>query len=186
MKNGFNRLLFLAVLTALFAVGCTNKQSETEAPVYLTTDLTLQPGFINIAVPAPVQFQTITITSHFKSPGSTDPQGFATVSLGQYTVTYSRLDGGTKVPPPETFSAGVLVPSGGTATLSNFPAMYAYALQESPFDQLLPFNGGIDRETGRTEIDLSFTFRFFGETLSGQRVESQPASGIEIFRFSAQ
>jgi hypothetical protein len=185
VKNGFNKLLFPAALMVVFAVGCTNKQSETEAPVYLTADVTFQPGFINIAIPAPIQFQTITIQSHFKSPTGNDPQHFADVSLDHYTVTYARIDGGTRVPPVETFSTGTLVPSGGTSTLSNFPGMYAYAVQESPFDQLLPFNGGIDRETGKTEIDTTFTFRFYGQTLSGQRVESQPASAFVVFRYVA-
>ena len=47
-----------------------------------------------------------------------------------------------------------------------------------PFDQLLPFNGGIDRETGETEIDTTFDITFFGTTVSGHRVQSETASGI--------
>ena len=100
-------------------------------------------------------------------------------------MTFTRTDGGTLVPPPQTFGCGVLVPSGGDRTLTNFPVLYASALQRTPFDQLLPFNGGIDRETGRTEIDTAFDITFFGRTVSGKRVQSQTASGILIFRYSA-
>jgi hypothetical protein len=88
------------------------------------------------------------------------------------------------VPPQQTFGAGVVVPVDGTATLENFPVLPASAIQESPFDQLLPFNGGIDRETGRDEISTTFDITFFGHTVSGHRVQSETASGILIFRFS--
>ena len=109
------------------------------------------------------------------------------VNITSYVVTYTRVDGGTKVPPPETFGgAQGVVPSGGTVTLNNFPGMYAYAVQQSPFDQLLPYNGGFDQETGNTEIDTRFTFVFYGETVSGTRIQSEPASVPLIFYYSAQ
>jgi hypothetical protein len=166
-----------------FASGCTNKEGQTEAPVFITVSMDLQPGFINVGVPAPVQIQTITLNSNLKNGDASDPQGFADTQVNSYTVTYRRTDGGTLVPPPQTFGAGILVPSGGSATLNNFPVLYASALQQSPFDQLLPFNGGIDRETGKNEIDTAFDITFFGNTASGQRVQSQTASGILIFNF---
>jgi hypothetical protein len=167
-----------------FASGCTNKEGQTEAPVFITVSMDQQPGFINVGVPAPVQIQTITLASSLKNGEANDPQGFADTQVNSYTVTFRRTDGGTIVPPPQTFGAGILVPSGGTATLNNFPVLYAAALQQSPFDQLLPFNGGIDRETGRNEIDTAFDITFFGSTASGKRVQSQTASGILIFNFA--
>jgi len=187
MGKNAKRSLILLILGLPFVAGCTNRQGETESPVYLTVSIDENPGFVNIAAPAPVQFQTITLRSQFKNPNATDPQGFQAINITGYTVTYTRVDGGTKVPPPETFGgAQGVVPSGGTSTLTNFPGMYAYALQESPFDQLLPFNGGIDLETGRTEIDLRFTFVFFGETVAGTRVQSEPGSAPLIFVYQAQ
>jgi hypothetical protein len=176
---GFGLLLAAALVTA-----CTNKQGETESPVFLTVDLQLQPGFVNVAVPAPVQLDTIVIASRLKNPNSSDPQGFANVTIENYTVTFRRTDGGTIVPPMQSFGGGVLVPSGGSATLNNYPIMYASAVQGTPMDQLLPFNGGIDRETGRTEIDMAFDITFYGHTVSGHRVQSETASGILIFEYS--
>ncbi|MGH9443227.1 MAG: hypothetical protein ACRD16_13240 [Thermoanaerobaculia bacterium] len=181
-KKFLNLALGLGAALLPFASGCTNKQGETESPVFITVQIPDNPGFVNIATPAPVQFPTITLQSHLKSPTATDPQHFQDVNITSYVVTYSRVDGGTKVPAPESFGgAQGLLPSGGTQTLSNFPGMYAYALQQSPFDQLLPFNGGIDLETGRTEIDMRFTFVFYGETVAGTRVASEPASAPLIF-----
>ncbi len=179
-------LIPLALIAVLaFASGCTNPEGESEAPVFITVDIELQPGFINVATPAAVQIDTITLSSALKDPDAEDPQGFADTQINNYTVTFTRTDGGTAVPPMQTFGAGILVPSGGDATLTNFPVMYATAVQQAPFDQLLPFNGGIDRETGRDEIDLAFNLTFFGRTVSGKRVQSQTASGILIFRYAA-
>ena len=176
----------LLLITALvFGPGCTNKQGETEAPVFITTDLTLQPGFVNVGLVTPVQINTMTLTSHLKNPSQTDPQGFAAVALESYTVHFRRTDGGTRVPPDLNLPAGVVVPSGGSVTLSNFPVLPASQIQLSPFDQLLPFNGGFDRETGKAEIDLAFEITFFGHTVAGQRVQSETATGPLLFRFTA-
>lgn len=182
MKSVIARTLPLLALLLVGAVGCTNKQGETEAAVFLTVELKDQPGFVDIGCNAAVQFQTINIASHFKNPNTTDPLHLQDVQLNTYKVTYSRLDGGHTVPAAETFSAGGLVPSGGTAKLNNFEGMYGYAVQQSPFDQLLPFNGGIDRETGNTQIVVGFTFVFYGETASGQSLASDPATaGVTFF-----
>jgi hypothetical protein len=128
-----------------------------------------------------VQIQTITLESHLKNPSQTDPQGFADTQMSSYTVRFRRTDGGTRVPAVQTFGVGIVVPSDTSTTLSNFPILPASALQQSPFDQLLPFNGGVDRETGRTEIQLTFDITFFGRTASGHRVQSETASGILVF-----
>lgn len=184
MKNKF--LFGIALVGALvLASGCNNPEGESESPVFLTVDIEFQPGFVNVAEAAPVQIDTININSQLKNPQSSDPQGFADVQLQSYTVAFRRTDGGTMVPPMQTFGCGVVVPSGGQTTLSNFPVLYAPAVQQSPFDQLLPYNGGIDRETGRDEIDTTFDITFYGNTVSGKRVKSQTASGILIFRYAA-
>jgi hypothetical protein len=180
-KKAIFSLLLLAVAAAS---ACTNKQGTSESPVFILVNLTLQPGFVNISDNAPVQIPTITLTSHFKRATATDPQGFATVTLSSYTVHFRRTDGGTRVPPDKRFGVGVTVDAGGTATLSNFPILAASDTQLSPFDQLMPFNGGIDRETNRTEIQMTFDITFFGSTASGERVQSETASGILLFQFS--
>lgn len=168
------------VLMAL-SPACTNDEGETEAPVFLTVSIDLQPGFVDVGAPAPVQIQTITIESHLKNPTATDPQGFADTQVNSYTVRFRRTDGGTQVPGVQTFGVGVVVPSNGSSVLNNFPILPASALQQSPFDQLLPFNGGVDRETGRTEIQMTFDITFFGTTASGHRVQSETASGLLVF-----
>jgi hypothetical protein len=175
-------LVALALAAGLaLASACTNKQGETEAPVFLTVDLTDQAGLTNINPPRTITIPTMTVNSELKDATATDPQGFADVQLNQYTVVYRRADGGTIVPPVQTFAAGVVVPSGGSATLSDFPILSQTALQGSPFDQLFPFNGGIDRETGSNEIRMFYDVTFFGNTVSGMRVQSETATAVRIF-----
>jgi hypothetical protein len=179
------KAIFSFLLLAVGAAwGCTNKQGTSEAPVFIVVDLALQPGFVNIQANLPVQIQTITLTSNFKSSKASDPLGFATVSLSTYKVHFTRTDGGTRVPSDKTFGCGVTIDAGGTATLSNFPILAASDTQLSPFDQLMPFNGGVDRETNRTEIQMTFEIMFFGTTASGMRVQSETASGILLFQYS--
>jgi len=172
-------LLVAGAMTA----SCTNREGESESPVFITVDLEEQPGFVDVSVAVPVQVGTIILNSTLKNPRQSDPQGFADTQIEEYTVRFRRSDGGTRVPQDQTFGAGVLVPSGGSATLSNFPILAGSFIQQSPFDQLLPFNGGIDRETGRDEIQMTFDLTFFGHTVAGQRVQSQTARGLLIFRF---
>jgi hypothetical protein len=182
-KAAWITLLLMAAV--LFAPACTNKQGETEAPVYITTSLTLQQGFVNVGVVAPVQVPTIVLTSTLKNPQQSDPQGFATVTLESYTVHFRRTDGGTRVPQDLNLPVGVIIVSGGSVTLSNFPVLQASQIQLPPFDQLLPFNGGFDRETGKAEIDMAVDITFFGHTVAGQRVQSETANSPLLFRFSA-
>jgi hypothetical protein len=174
-------LIAAALVLIALSPACTNDEGETEAPVFITVSLELQPGFVDVGAPAVVQVQTITLESHLKNATQTDPQGFADTQMNSYTVRYRRTDGGTRVPAVQTFGVGVVVPSGATATLNNFPILPASAVQQSPFDQLLPFNGGVDRETGRNEIQMTFDVTFFGKTASGHRVQSETASGVLLF-----
>ena len=178
------KALIAAVLVLIaLSPACTNKEGETEAPVFLTVDLLDQAGLTVLNPPRTITIPTMTIHSHLKNPTQTDPQGFADVQLNRYTVVYRRADGGTIVPPVQNFAAGGLVPSGGTTTLTDFPIISQTAIQRSPFDQLFPFNGGIDRETQANEIRMFYDVTFFGTTASGHRVQSETATGLRIFVF---
>ena len=178
--------LFLGIALAgalALASGCTNDEGQSESPVFLTVDLQDQAGLTTINPPRTITIPTMIIESHLKNPTAEDPQGFADVQLNEYTVVYRRADGGTVVPAVQTFAAGGLVPSGGSTTLSDFPILSQGALSGTPFDQLFPFNGGIDRETGNNEIRLFYDVTFFGRTVSGHRVQSETSTAVRIFVF---
>ena len=176
------RAILAAALLVLAATpACTNDEGESESPVSISVSLELQPGFVDVGLPAPVQIEEIELQSRLKNLSQTDPVGFADTQINSYTVRFRRTDGGTRVPAQKTYGAGILVPTNGTATLQNFPILDAVDLQQGPFDQLLPFNGGVDRETGRTQISMAFDITFFGRTVSGHRVQSETASGLLLF-----
>jgi hypothetical protein len=175
-------LLWALPLLVAGVTACTNQAGTSEAPVTITVELKDRPLLVDVRTPAPVQLQTINLVSSFKRSQVTDPHGFATAEMNYYTVVYSRRDGGTRVPPPEQFGTGVVLPAGGTSVLTNFPVMKQSSIQMSPFDQLLPFNGGIDQETGLSEIHIFYSVTFFGTTVSGQRVQSETATADLFFQ----
>lgn len=178
------RILAFGLVASLLGatVACTNQEGESESPAMLTVDLEDQAGLTDVDPPGIVVIPTIILQSRLKNPTQGNPQGFADVQVDQYRVSYVRADGGTRVPPAQDFAAGVIVPTPGTATLSDYPVLSETDLRRSPFDQLLPLNGGFDRETGSPEIRIFYDVTFFGRTLAGQRVQSNTARGVRIFR----
>ena len=178
------RLLIPATLLAIaFGPACTNKQGETEQPVILTVDLTEQAGLTDVNPPRTLTIPTMTITSTLKSSTATNPVGLADVELSYYVVHYHRNDGGTRLPADQTFAVGEHLATPGTVTLAGFPILSQTAMQGAPFNSLFPANGGIDPETGKAEIDLFYDVTFFGQTVAGQRVQSETATAYRVFQY---
>ena len=183
MKNRIP--LAVALLAGVLAVaGCSsNTQGDDASPVYLSAEYTLLPESWNVGSGAPLQLETVQLRSHLKNTtGGTS--SFLDTRLDDYVVEWRRIDGGTKAPEAETFPGNVIVPVGGTSTMSNYPYMTRSALLKAPLDQLLPFNGGIDRETGNSEIRCRATVTYRGRTLSGQPVRGVGTFGL-TFLYSA-
>jgi len=160
----------LAVASLGLLPGCNNnKQGDDAAPVYLTISVDLLPAQKNVADGLPLQIQTATIRNQFKVPGN-GTSSFLDVQLDRYVVSWERIDGGTRVSATEEFGGDVIIPAGGVSTLTNYIFMSRSALMLPPLDQLFPFNGGIDRETGKQEIRMRGHITLFGHTLAGQPV----------------
>lgn len=181
-KTARAALLLVLSTTVLGGAGCSSsEQGDTSAPVYLT----LRPGtdlvdVLNIAVASGdrLRYPSLIIENKLKVPtGGTN--ALLSVKLDDYVVEWRRTDGGTKTPATEVFPLGNIVDVGGTLRYLNLSFMSIEAWQRSPFDQLYPFNGGIDRETGRSEIRLQAIVTFRGHTLSGQ-----PVTGANNFDMS--
>ncbi len=169
---------FALVLAFLALPGCsTNNQGDDAVPLYLTVDFTLLPAVKHVSDGSLLQFSTVTIKSVMKSPTAATSSMLDT-RLDDYVIVWSRLDQGTKVPKTETFAGNVMIPVGGTSTLSNYPFMSISALSLSPLDQLFPYNGGIDRETGSSEIRCAGTVTFRGHTMAGQPVQGTGTFGM--------
>jgi hypothetical protein len=175
-ENDMKRYFRLAtVLTLAAAVGIlagcnSNEQGDNADSVYLTVNYQLLPAVKNVGDGNLLQFQTVILRSVIKNPAS-GSSTFLDTRLDDYVIEWSRVDGGTKASATEVFAGNVLIPSGGSTTLSNYPFMSISALSQPPLDQLFPYNGGIDRETGRSEIRQAGKVTFRGRTFSGQRSE---------------
>ncbi len=176
----------LTLLIALAGTRCsTNTQGDNAAPVFLEGDFELLPVEKNVNDGVPLQFQTTILRNKPKVlPAPTSTQ-FLDVQVETYTVTWSRLDGGTTASSPQTFGGDFVVPFNGQSTLTNYPYMTAGHLQDPPLDNLFPFNGGVDPETGKAEIVQAGSVVWNGHTLSGQAVTSYPAVFNMIFIYQA-
>jgi hypothetical protein len=183
-KLSLSFLVAIAALALSALPGCsTNTQGDSASPVFLFGSFTLMPLTVNVASNAPVQFSTTILTSRLKNPSATSLQ-FLDVQVDQYIVVWSRVDGGTIASHSETFPGIITVPPNGSSTLTNYPYMSADNLIRPPLDQLFPFNGGIDKETGRSEIRQAGRVTWWGHTLSGQPVTSDVATFGLIFFYS--
>jgi hypothetical protein len=175
----------VAALALSALPGCsTNTQGDSASPVFLVGNFTDVPGIICVNSLLPIQIKTTTVQNRLKNPNTASFQ-FLDVQVEKYTVVWRRIDGGTKASPTQDFADGFLVPPGGSTTLTDFPYMSVENLKRPPLDQLFPFNGGIDKETGRQEIRESGNVTWYGHTLSGQPVTSGVATFEIIFNYCA-
>lgn len=182
-----NRIPFAAALLAgiVSMTGCSsNSQGDDASPVFFSVSFELLPESWGVGSGAPLQIETVNLRSVLKNPGA-GSSSFLDTRLDDYLVEWKRIDGGTKAPAAETFGGNVLVPAGGTSKLLNYEFMTRSALLSAPLDQLLPFNGGLDRETGRSEIRCQATVTFRGRTLSGQPVQGVGNFGMTFLYSTA-
>lgn len=182
MKKTLSTLVLLAAVAALVPGCSTNTRGDDASPVFLAGDFTELPLEKLLISGTPLQFRTTTLRNRLKTNVIGSLQ-FLDVQVDSYVVRWSRLDGGTKASASQTWGGDVLVPPNGTATLINYPYMSADALLRPPLDALYPFNGGIDRETGKSEIIQAGHVTWYGHTLSGQPVTSPEATFNMIFRY---
>lgn len=182
MKKTLTTLTLAAALVALLPGCSTNTRGDDAAPVFLAGDFNLLPLEKLLVEASPLQFSETTLRNRTKTQvlGSLN---FLDVQVDSYRVRWTRVDGGTKASDAEVFPGNVIVPPNGESKLNNYPYMSADALLRPPLDQLYPFNGGIDRETGKAEIRQAGHVTWYGHTLSGQPVVSSEATFGMIFRF---
>ena len=170
------KLFGLAVaLTAV--LGCSARTDKTDSGGIILSISDLD--FSNLTEPLSVsgtyptaQGNSIEVQSIVVNPGQ-GTSDLMKVEMQGYEITYERLDTGTRVPPRLVQNVFGTVDPGGTFTLSNFTIFALDQYNTQPFKDFLDF--GKDTETNSTVIRLKLGIRFFGKTLSGDRVESQIA-----------
>lgn len=166
-------LFFLAVLV-LASGSCRSRTDRSEGSVILSvTDFDGLPLLVSVSAGGPTQVGEITIQNFAKDPSGT-VSDLQSIELRSYEVRYSRRDTGTRLPPPLVKSLFSLVPVNGTATITNLQFLTLDQMLNPPISDLATF--GVDKETGSQIIVLNVSMRFFGRTLAGDNIASDPAS----------
>lgn len=172
MKRTAVSLLFLVVLVLALG-GCRSRTDRSEGSVLLSvTDFDGLPLAVSASL-GPTTIGEITLRNFAKDPNG-DVSDLQSIELRSYEARYSRRDTGTRVPPPMVKSIFSLVPVNGTSTITNLPFLTQDQLRNPPISDLV--ETGADRETGSEVIVITVSLRFFGRTLAGDDIVSDPAS----------
>lgn len=178
MKNAKLLSYLPLVGLALLLASCRGRTDRSEGSVILSvTDFNGLPVQVS-TTNGPFSIDSITLRNIPKNPGATtsDLQG---IELKSFEVRYTRRDTGTRTPPLLVQPIFSLVTVGGFAFLSNVPFLTTDQIRNLPLDDLR--RRGVDSETGSAVIVLTVSIRFFGRTLSGDDIASDPASfNIEV------
>lgn len=165
-------LLFLVVL--VLALGsCRSRTDRSEGSVILSVSaFGGLPQTVSVAA-GPTKIGQITVSNIAKDPNGT-VSDLQSVELRAYEVRFSRRDTGTRVPPPFVQSIFTLIQPNGNVVLEGLQFLTPDQLRNPPLSDLT--TTGTDRETGSEVVVLNVTLRFFGRTLAGDDIASDPAS----------
>jgi hypothetical protein len=178
--NKLRKAVTLIVLVAILPVAgsCRSRTDKTAGPVVLTfgtfSGVPNGPISVTSSIGTSIVIGTFTLLSVVKDPTGGTPSALEDVEITSYQVIYRRRDSGTRVPPTLVGGLALEVPVNGTGVLNNLPIVRQDQLLSPPLSDLSKF--GHDTETGTTVIVLDAEFTFFGKTLSGDGVQSAPAS----------
>jgi hypothetical protein len=176
MRHAAKIALVLACL--VLAQGCDSRLEETDGGGVLlsVTDFDGLPTIVSVSAARAagvVTIDSITIESILRDiDGEQSP--LMNVEMQSYEVTYTRVDGGTRVPPPLVQKIFGVTPAGGQQTYDNLPILLGDQLSNPPLEDLFLENGGFDKETDRTNILMNIRLRFFGRSLGGEPVDTAP------------
>lgn len=174
----FKRVGILLCLVAVLVLpGCESRTDRSEGGVILSiSDFDGLPLRVSVNdSDAFVQLETVTIQNLPTNPDGS-VSSLMNVEMTSYEVTYTRFDGGTRVPPPLVQAVFGVAPINGTIVYDNLVLLGAAQMLDEPLEDLLIANGGIDTETGAQVIRLRLRLRFFGRTLTGDSVVTAPAT----------
>jgi hypothetical protein len=176
MRNAAKTALVLASL--LLALGCDSRVDNTDGGGVLLSvnDFGTLPNVVQVrSIRADGLFllDSITIESIVRDlDGNTSD--LMNIEMQSYEVTYTRADGGTRLPPPLVEKIFGVVTPGGTETYLNLPMMRSDQIENPPLEDLFLENGGFDKETDRTSILMNIRLRFFGRSIAGEAVDTAP------------
>ena len=166
------------LVLALAVAGCSENDRSEGSVLLSISDFDALPVQVS-ASEVPPTIEGLVLRNIPKNGTSTTSE-LQSIELRSYEIRYSRRDPGTRVPPSLVQNIFGVVPVGGELTIDNMPILLTNQLRNPPLSDLA--DRGADPETGTAVIVLNASVRFFGRTLSGDSVASQPAVfTIEVF-----
>jgi hypothetical protein len=175
--------VLIGLVSLLAVVGCSAKTDKTGGSVYIyVSTIPVVPGGVSVnASTGFLTIDSINIQSRPKDPTATTSD-LQNVELRTVEVTYSRVDGGTRVPTSLVRGIFGVVPVDGILTINNLAVVTPDQFDNPPLSDLLFANGGFDSETGKQNITLQLTMRFFGRTLAGDDVATDSIHFDVVFQ----
>lgn len=168
------KAFILFLLPVLLLAGCRERTDRSEGSVLLSiSDFDGIPVVISASDPVPISIGELTISNIPKEPGGTTSD-LQSVELRSYEVRYTRRDTGRRVPPATVQGIFGIVPVNGTTTIEGVPVVFSDQILNPPISDLR--TTGVDSETGSTIVVLNVSVRFFGRTLAGDDVATEPAT----------
>jgi hypothetical protein len=167
-----NIFLLSLIVLALAAGGCRERTDRSEGSVLLSVSgFDGLPSGVSVSG-GPFSIEEITVRNVPKDPNGITSD-LQSVEIRSYEVRFTRRDTGTRVPPPAVQGVFSLVEPNGEVTFEDLPFLGSDQILSQPFRDLRDF--GVDRETNTQVIVLDVSIRFFGRTLAGDDVATEPA-----------
>ena len=173
------KAIALSLLVLALAVAGCSENDRSEGSVLLSiTDFDALPVQVS-ASDVPPTIDGLVLRNIPKN-ASAESSELQSIELRSYEIRYTRRDTGRRVPPALVQNIFGVVPVNGELTIDNMPILLTNQLRNPPLADLADL--GADSETGTAVIVLNASLRFFGRTLAGDNVASQPAVfTIEVF-----
>jgi hypothetical protein len=173
--NRFARIFALATLT-LAVLGCESRTDKSDGGgILLSLSIDGWPAIISVSSPEvpPVTIEQMIVKSVIKNPGQPTSE-LMKVEIDKYEVTFQRDDTGSRLPPRLVENIIGSVDPGGTFTCLGCYIMRVDQFNNQPLRDMIEL--GRDSETDSEVIRFRVGVQFFGRTISGDTVETAPAS----------
>lgn len=173
--NRFARIFALATLT-LAVLGCESRTDKSDGGgILLSLSIDGWPAIVSVSSPdvPPVTIDQMIVQSVVKNPGQPTSE-LMKVEIDKYEVTFQRDDTGSRLPPRLVENIIASVDPGGTFTCLGCFILRVDQFNNQPLRDMLEL--GRDSETDSEVIRFRVGVQFFGRTISGDTVETAPAS----------
>ena len=173
--------IFLVATAALGLFGCEQRTDKVDAGgvILSVSEFDGLPLQVSVSSGSLVVGEIVIESIAKNESQPTSP--LMNVEMQRVETTFTRADTGTILPPPYVAAIFGVTPIGGDQTYENLPLMGPDQFLSRPLSDLLLQNGGFDKETGQEYVRLNVIVRFFGQTLSGDSVETEPISFTVTF-----